>query len=74
MRLAVTTGALAEAAGAPCDAALCPKLSDASTAVFNSLPADFRASLLQDRDPHGNLALSSIETERLLIRMVGIYV
>jgi hypothetical protein len=44
---ACVAGALAEAAGAPCDAALCPKLSDASTAVFNSLPADFRASLLQ---------------------------
>ncbi len=40
-------------------------------AVFNSLPADVAAQLALDRDPHGNVQVSLIETEKLLSRMVA---
>ena len=38
--------------------------------VFNSLPAMIKAQLLMDRDPHGNVQVSRIDTEKLLIAMV----
>jgi len=46
-------------------------LSGASSQVFSSLPAVIQAQLLMDRDPHGNVQVSRIETEKLLIDMVG---
>ena len=46
------------------------RLPLASAALFDSLPADFRAQLLWDRDPHGNVQVSRIETEKLLVAMV----
>jgi pyrophosphate--fructose-6-phosphate 1-phosphotransferase len=45
------------------------KLSKASAAVFASLPENIQAQLLMDRDPHGNVQVSRIETEKLLIQM-----
>lgn len=39
--------------------------------VFNSLPEDVSAQLALDRDPHGNVQVSLIETEKLLSRMVA---
>ncbi|MCR5312726.1 MAG: diphosphate--fructose-6-phosphate 1-phosphotransferase [Bacteroidaceae bacterium] len=39
--------------------------------VFESLPADVAAQLALDRDPHGNVQVSLIETEKLLSRMVA---
>ena len=45
-------------------------LSDGSKKVFNSLPAQIEAQLLLDRDPHGNVQVSLIETEKLLIETV----
>ncbi|MFO8000111.1 MAG: diphosphate--fructose-6-phosphate 1-phosphotransferase [Marinilabilia sp.] len=46
------------------------KLSEASAKVFTHLPNSFANQLLLDRDPHGNVQVSMIETEKLLIDMV----
>ncbi len=45
-------------------------LGSDSAAVFNSLPNGIKAQLLDDRDPHGNVQVSRIETEKLLITMI----
>jgi pyrophosphate--fructose-6-phosphate 1-phosphotransferase len=45
------------------------RLSAASAAVFASLPADIAAQLCADRDPHGNVQVSKIETEKLIAQM-----
>ena len=45
-------------------------LSSENSAVFRSLPALIKSQLLMDRDPHGNVQVSRIETEKLLISMV----
>ncbi|MGN0013983.1 MAG: diphosphate--fructose-6-phosphate 1-phosphotransferase [Candidatus Gastranaerophilaceae bacterium] len=45
-------------------------LETQNAAVFNSLPAMIKAQLLMDRDPHGNVQVSRIDTEKLLIAMV----
>ena len=46
-------------------------LSRESATVFSSLPQDIQKQLLMDRDPHGNVQVSRIETEKLLITMVS---
>ena len=46
------------------------KLDAADSKVFSSLPEDIQKQLLMDRDPHGNVQVSRIETEKLLITMV----
>lgn len=46
------------------------KLSPASSVVFRSLPEGIAVQLTLDRDPHGNVQVSKIETEKLLIEMV----
>ncbi|MBR1616578.1 diphosphate--fructose-6-phosphate 1-phosphotransferase [bacterium] len=48
------------------------KLDLASSKLFNSLPAQIKSQLLMDRDPHGNVQVSRIETEKLLIEMIKI--
>ena len=45
-------------------------LSSENTSVFKSLPALIKSQLLMDRDPHGNVQVSKIETEKLLISMI----
>jgi pyrophosphate--fructose-6-phosphate 1-phosphotransferase len=47
------------------------KLTPASRLAFDSLPWGIRLQLLADRDPHGNVQVSRIETEKLLIETVG---
>ena len=46
-------------------------LTEESAKVYSSLPASFAKQLTLDRDPHGNVQVSKIETEKLLIDMVG---
>jgi pyrophosphate--fructose-6-phosphate 1-phosphotransferase len=46
------------------------KLSPESLSLLESLPPDIARELLMDRDPHGNVQVSRIETEKLLIGMV----
>ena len=45
-------------------------LSANSAKVFAFLPEDIQKQLMMDRDPHGNVQVSRIETEKLLITMV----
>ena len=46
-------------------------LTDENAAIFKSLPANVSRQLALDRDPHGNVQVSLIETEQLLADMVG---
>ena len=46
-------------------------LTDENLAVFNSLPTQVARQLALDRDPHGNVQVSLIETEKLLSTMVA---
>ena len=45
-------------------------LSEASKATFETLPEGVARQLSLDRDPHGNVQVSLIETEKLLSEMV----
>ena len=45
-------------------------LGKESAAVFNTLPAQIKLQLTMDRDPHGNVQVSLIETEKLLVELV----
>lgn len=49
------------------------KIEDLSTEAketFHHLPPSFQEQLLLERDPHGNVQLAKIDTERLFIEMV----
>jgi pyrophosphate--fructose-6-phosphate 1-phosphotransferase len=47
------------------------KLSPENATVYASLPEGVARQLTLDRDPHGNVQVSLIETEKLLAEMVG---
>lgn len=47
------------------------KLSAANKAVYESFPLGVAAQLTMERDPHGNVQVSLIETEKLLSEMVA---
>eukprot|EP01120_Amphizonella_sp_Union-15-10_P005971 TRINITY_DN1848_c0_g1_i1.p1 TRINITY_DN1848_c0_g1~~TRINITY_DN1848_c0_g1_i1.p1 ORF type:complete len:579 (-),score=112.60 TRINITY_DN1848_c0_g1_i1:34-1770(-) len=46
-------------------------LSPACRGLFDFLPHKIREELMLERDPHGNVQVSKIETERLLIQTVS---
>ena len=46
-------------------------LTATNAAIFNSLPAGVSRQLALERDPHGNVQVSLIETEQLLAEMVA---
>jgi pyrophosphate--fructose-6-phosphate 1-phosphotransferase len=46
-------------------------LSKENAAIFESLPVSVSRQLALERDPHGNVQVSLIETEQLLAEMVG---
>ena len=50
--------------------AVAAALSPPSQELFESLSVGFQREFLEDRDPHGNVQVSHIETEKLLIRLV----
>jgi pyrophosphate--fructose-6-phosphate 1-phosphotransferase len=45
-------------------------LSEESKNAFHALPHSIQVQLLADRDPHGNVQVAKIETEKLLIEAV----
>ena len=47
------------------------KLSKENAAIYESLPDGVAKQLTMDRDPHGNVQVSLIETEKLLSEMVA---
>jgi pyrophosphate--fructose-6-phosphate 1-phosphotransferase len=47
------------------------RLSALSKMAFGSLPRDIQDQMLDERDPHGNVQVSRIETEKLLMAMVA---
>ncbi len=47
------------------------KLSKENSAIYASLPETVARQLTLDRDPHGNVQVSLIETEKLLAEMVA---
>ncbi|MFW5996615.1 MAG: diphosphate--fructose-6-phosphate 1-phosphotransferase, partial [Lentisphaeria bacterium] len=61
-----------KAISVPADKVLfvCDRLSAETREAFSSLPAQIQQQLLEDRDPHGNVQVSRIETEKLIIEMV----
>ncbi|KAL8467644.1 hypothetical protein ACS0TY_031044 [Phlomoides rotata] len=46
------------------------KLGSQSLQLFDFLPQAIQAQLLLERDPHGNVQVAKIETEKMLIEMV----
>ena len=46
-------------------------LSEASNKVFAILPTDIQQQLMMDRDPHGNVQVSRIESEKLVSTLVA---
>jgi len=48
------------------------KLSPVNAALFKSFPKEIALQLSLDRDSHGNVQVSLIETEKLLSEMVGV--
>jgi len=46
------------------------ELSTAAKSCYQTLPVNIQEQLLKDRDPHGNVQVSKIESDRLLMQMV----
>jgi len=48
---------------------LSSRISEPSYRILQALPPDIAGQFLMDRDPHGNVQVSRIETEKLLVGM-----
>lgn len=46
------------------------KLTEQSVKLFDLLPEAIQEQLMLERDPHGNVQVAKIETEKMLIQMV----
>jgi diphosphate-dependent phosphofructokinase len=51
--------------------AVIKELSFNNRAIFSYLPYNIKQQLLLDRDPHGNVQVAKIETEKLLAQTVA---
>jgi pyrophosphate--fructose-6-phosphate 1-phosphotransferase len=69
--LAANAAEFAEVAAADQRQYIINHLSAENAAVYESLPEGVARQLSLDRDPHGNVQVSLIETEKLLSEMVG---
>jgi len=49
----------------------CRHISEASAKLLKNLPEDIQLQLMMARDPHGNVQVSLIGTEKLLIKMIS---
>lgn len=56
---------------APTDEIMLKELSFNNRAIFAYLPDNIKQQLLLDRDPHGNVQVAKIETEKLLAQTVA---
>jgi len=63
---------LAEQDGKPTEEGVLSVLSPENASSFKYLPDFIRAQLLLDRDPHGNVQVAKIETEKLLAATVQV--
>lgn len=48
---------------------ICKHLTEHSSDLYRSLPTDIASQLIMERDPHGNVQVSLIETDKLLVEM-----
>jgi len=64
-------GAAAGGAPVPGEEWAVARLSPPAAQTFGRLPAAIRAQLLLDRDAHGNVQVSQIDTERLVVELVS---
>lgn len=48
------------------------RLGKKNAKVYESLPVEIKVQLLSERDPHGNVQVSQLDTDKLLINMIKI--
>ena len=68
----LATKEAAEVAAADQRSWILSKLSTENAAIYESLPEGVAKQLTMERDPHGNVQVSLIETEKLLSEMVAV--
>ena len=69
--VAVNADKVATLSGEELENFIAGSLCAENAATLRSLPANVARQLMLDRDPHGNVQVSLIETEKLLADMVG---